>query len=51
MHSIDGEGYLPVEPKPPSPRWVPPSSSAGTKAAVYTGAMHSWAARSPGWVV
>ena len=40
--------HFPVEPKPPSPRWVSPSSSAGTKAAVYTGAMHSWATRSPG---
>ena len=43
MRSIDEEGYFPVEPKPPTPRWVSPSSSAGTKAAVYTGAMHSCA--------
>ena len=43
--------HLPVEPKPPSPRAVPLRAPAGTKAAVYTGAMHSWATRSPGWMV
>ena len=43
--------YLPVEPKPPSPRAVSPSSCTGRNAAVYTGAMQSCATRSPGWMV
>ena len=43
--------YFPVDPKPPAPRWVSVSSSAEVKAACQTGAMQSWATRSPGWMV
>ena len=43
--------YFPVDPKPPAPRWVSVSSSAEGKAACQTGAMQSWATRSPGWMV
>ena len=43
--------YFPVDPNPPSPRSVSFRVAAGTKAACHTGAMHSWATRSPGAMV
>ena len=43
--------YFPVDPNPPAPRAVSVSSSAGSNAACQTGAMQSWATRSPGWMV
>ena len=51
IRSMLFSSYFPVEPKPPSPREVSSSASACAKAAVYTGAMQSWATRSPGWMV
>ena len=43
--------YLPVEPKPPAPRWVSSSSSTISTAAWITGVIISWAMRSAGWMV
>ena len=43
--------YFPVDPNPPAPRSVSFRVAAGTKAACHTGAMHSWATRSPGAMV
>lgn len=43
--------YFPVDPNPPSPRSVSFRVAVGTKAACHTGAIHSWATRSPGAMV
>src|SRR5437868_10443124 len=42
-----GEPQRPVEPKPPAPRDVSPSTSTSQNAALSTGAGTSWAMRSP----
>ncbi len=43
--------HTPVEPNPPAPRTVSLTSVASTKVACMTGAITSWAMRSPRWIV